>query len=183
LSNTFTARTVRKTFRRLVPGLKLALALFGVGILVGLLVPSAFSSALQRILALGHTLDGFSYFRTVSFIWFRNVLTTFVQALLGTFFGLLPGIASFYNGGIVGSAFRSAGSESAPALILALAPHGLFELPAAFLAWALGFWCASALSHSRRSRILPRRLSRSVTMLLVFVVPLLLVAALLEARS
>lgn len=103
--------------------------------------------------------------------------------------GLLGGIPTLYlllfNGFVVGSVAIDAAGTLGPLAVLALfAPHGVFELPAVWLAaavparWLHVVW-AVASGRDRRTPV-PRVLLRTVVAL-VAVVVLLAVAAVVEA--
>ena len=121
----------------------------------------------------------------------QNILATLYDLFLGVFFGIVPVISISVNffalgflAGPVASTDPAYAHLTLPIFALAIAPHGIFEIPAILLAAAFGFrlgwawllpealgkrWMAFKNSFFDVLRILP----------LVFV--LLVIAAVVEA--
>jgi uncharacterized membrane protein SpoIIM required for sporulation len=124
-------------------------------------------------------LAGFS-----SFLFMHNVSVTLVAFALGMTVGIGTAWLMFYNGimlGALGAVFLEAGQLTAYAT--GVLPHGVLEIPAALLGGAAGFVLASGML---RARPWPRleemgRSGKQALLLVSGCVPLLAVAALLEA--
>lgn len=148
------AGTLRDAWWDHWPYLKLAVALFAVGVLVG------------GALALGDIdlfeLLGFEEFLdealpeelTTAAILINNTIV-FVLALIGVLtFGLLTGIILVFNGVVVGYVATLAAQEVSVGYVLtAIVPHGILELPAFFVAAAV----ALRLIHRFIQRVRDRR--------------------------
>lgn len=114
-----------------------------------------FFDSFLRELAL--RIEGLSTGGLIFFILQNNALAAFMGILAGIFFGILPGLGAAMNGIIVGYVVRRSmdiGSTFADVL-LRLLPHGIFELPAAFMALGLGMWLgfgfvSTFLAHAQK---------------------------------
>lgn len=73
------------------------------------------------------------------FIFLKNITALFFAAFLGILGGVIPVLSIFSNGFLVGLVgFYAIEKISWTVFILALAPHGIFELPAFFLGASIG---------------------------------------------
>jgi stage II sporulation protein M len=108
-------------------------------------------------------------------IFVNNATVAFLAILLGLFFGLLPVFAAIVNGIGVGAVLAMS-----PVNFFKILPHAIFELPAIFIAWGLGLWCAGWLVHAPRWETVKVRLKRSLNIYVSLILPMLVVAAVLE---
>lgn len=138
----------------------IATALFGVGILLGVLMPVTSAefladdlTALQELAAM---LGPFQ-FSTAVFIFFKNVLALAVSFIFSPIFILVPVLALTMNGWILSFVSTLVIQEESWGFLLAgLLPHGVFELPAIIIgeAAALSFGAMTILllvQHERRA--------------------------------
>jgi uncharacterized membrane protein SpoIIM required for sporulation len=182
-------------FRRCLPHFLLATALFVVGAVFGFAASWWDSAAARSFLlpadmpmiqpgqeqgaASAGALAGFS-----GFLFRHNVSVTLVAFALGITFGLGSAWLMFENGvliGVLAAVFVEAGEWLA--FCTGILPHGVLEIPAALLGGAGGFVLAEALLKARpwpRFQELGRR-GREALALVAGAVPLLAVAAFLEA--
>ena len=112
--------------------------------------------------------------------------------LLGAAFGFIPFIffpvfAIFINGAIMGVSLGTYAviDKANPLLILAagVLPHGIFELTAIFLCWAMGIGICLVLTKKiigAGKESLSFYLKRCLGVYLFFAIPLLLIAAIIE---
>ncbi|WP_305042290.1 stage II sporulation protein M [Geoalkalibacter sp.] len=108
-------------------------------------------------------------------IFLRNATAVGITLLLGALLGIFPLVAAYVNGMLVGYVvFLSPGD------IWKLVPHGIFELPAVFIGWGLGLWCGLWIFHAPRWQTLKDRFRRAGLIYLLFLLPLLVVAAIIE---
>lgn len=111
-------------------------------------------------------------------ILLRNALAVGVALLLGAVLGLAPLFAALTNGLLVGYLL-----SQDPSGWWRLIPHGVFELPAVFIGWGAGLWLGMWPFRPPRLQTLKRRFGRAVRIYAVIVLPLLIVAAVIEALS
>ena len=108
-------------------------------------------------------------------IFLRNAIAAGTALVLGVFFGIVPMAAISFNGILFGAVLRLMPSES-----WRLLPHGVFELPAMFITWGLGLWIGLWILKAPRWRRLKERLAASLRIYLTLVLPLLIMAAVIE---
>jgi stage II sporulation protein M len=106
------------------------------------------------------------------FIFLKNASSAFFAIVFGFLFGLVPAFGAAFNGIAVGAVLNLN-----PLNFFKLLPHGIFELSAIFIAWGLGIWCAGGLFHSPPISF---RIKRSLNIYLSIIVPLLIIAAIVE---
>jgi stage II sporulation protein M len=164
-----------------------ATLLFVVGILVGVsvfaLAPWYAAPALSDAQQFIDTFAGLSPVALLFLILINNLLKIFLFMLAGLAFGIAPAFFLFMNGfviGVVGSA--GAAEHGAPALLAALIPHGVFEIPAALLGAAAGIHLGKLALRRLAGHGAPLRegIGRSLALFGRVVAPLLILAALVE---
>ena len=82
--------------------------------------------------------EGLNTFQLILFILQNNATTAFLMIMLGIFFGIVPFINSLANGIILGYVLKNVWNLSGISEFWRILPHGVFELPAIFLAMGLG---------------------------------------------
>jgi stage II sporulation protein M len=118
-------------------------------------------------------------------IFLNNALKTLVVIVGGTLFGLVPVIFLFVNGAALGFVlYLSIGQRGFYQSLLAILPHGVLELPAVLLGTSIGLmlggYVVKKLSGAAETKI-GRELVRAMKFFLTAIVPLLAIAALVEA--
>ena len=126
---------------------------------------------------------GISFFALL----FNNIRASALMAILGIIpFLFLPAIILGYNAVIIGiaCAFSMAMGTGVSFLVLALLPHGIFEIPALILSAALGIYLCKELVKKLVGRSRLASFSGVFLSMLRFylcvILPLLVVAALVE---
>ena len=95
--------------------------------------------------------------------------------ILGVIF--LPFFSPFINGGLLGWFAQ----EEGLIVFLAIAPHGMFEIPAFLLSVAIGLKLGREVLKRKGERHLKKELRNGLSFFLAVVLPLLLIAALIES--
>jgi uncharacterized membrane protein SpoIIM required for sporulation len=187
-------------FRRHLPHFLLATVLFVVGAIFGYLA-STYDKEVARVYLLPadmptiqpggegeddaapmYTTDQLTEFS--AFLFTHNVSVSLAAFALGITLGLGTAWLMFYNGvllGALGAVFVEAGQLTAYAT--GVLPHGVLEIPACLIGGAAGFVLAQGFL---RARPWPRReelarMGKQAVLMLFGCVPLLAVAACLEA--
>ncbi|MDP1696156.1 MAG: stage II sporulation protein M [archaeon] len=80
----------------------------------------------------------FSMGGTILFIFQNNLSSAFFAMLLGIFLGIIPLLNAGFNGVIVGYVFAKASALNGWTVLFKILPHGIFELPAIFIALGMG---------------------------------------------
>lgn len=157
-----------------------SVGLFTAGVISGLAMPEIYSPILE---AFNETLvvefGEKDLLGRIVFLFVHNVTATFTLTLLGVVVCIAPAVMAFFNGAIIGavsSAIIGAGKAS---LLVYLLPHGVFELPAFFIATGLGIWYGTWFFRKDLSETFLLRTKR-VMLGYLFTVPLLFIAAIIE---
>ncbi len=184
-------------FRRYLPQFALASLLLAAGGVFGYLVSWYDKDAARAYLLPPHTIrpttdgadaavaydtDRLTEFS--SFLFTHNVSVSLVAFALGITFGLGTAWMMFYNGvlmGVIAAVFVEA--HQFTAFATGILPHGVLEIPACLIGGAAGFVLAQGFLRARpwpRREELARQ-GKQAVLLLFGCVPLLAVAACLEA--
>jgi uncharacterized membrane protein SpoIIM required for sporulation len=113
----------------------------------------------------------------------HNLVATYTIMCLLTLWGLLPMVTAIANGLILGWIVVTAGSPSPVDAAVMLVPHGLFEWPAMMIAWGVGLWRGAGYRFSADPGTYVQRWKRSNQLFFLIVLPLLLLAAIVEGRG
>jgi stage II sporulation protein M len=118
-------------------------------------------------------------------IFLNNAIKTLVVILGGALFGVVPVFFLLVNGAALGFVlFLSIAERGLFESLLAIVPHGVLELPAVLLGTSIGLmlggYTVKRLSGTAETKI-GRELARAMKFFLSAIVPLLAVAALVEA--
>lgn len=123
---------------------------------------------------------GFSVGRLMVFIFANNVQSTLYGIVLGIAFGVFPVCIALANGIVLGYVLAQSWIVSGAHDFWRLFPHGIFELPAVFIAIGLGMRLGMFVFARRRWEELVRRTRYSLLIFLYVIVPLLAIAAVIE---
>ncbi|HDN68774.1 MAG TPA: hypothetical protein ENG23_04265 [Methanomicrobia archaeon] len=162
-------------------------ALFVGSIFVGYagFMSGLFSAPLEWIQNLSQGVEDFTqlypawliFLAVFTLIFLNNAFTCFIDILLGPLLGLFPLFSAFLNGGLIGWFAQEEGLF----VLLAIVPHGIFEIPALLLSAAIGLRLGREVLRRRAERRLKRELQTGLRVFLRLVLPLLFVAALIES--
>jgi len=75
---------------------------------------------------------------TILFIFKNNLSSALFAMLLGIFLGVMPLFNAIFNGVVVGYVLARASALDGWGVLFKLLPHGIFELPAIFIALGMG---------------------------------------------
>jgi len=118
----------------------------------------------------------------IFFILQNNLQSSLFSILFGIIFGIFPIFSSVSNGLVLGYVLGLSYEVSGLASWWRLLPHGIFELPAIFISFGLGLKLGLVPFSKKRNKIkeLKRRLYNSINALLTIIIPLLIIAAIIE---
>lgn len=178
----------RAYLRRLRPYIVSSVVLFTLGLAAGLIAVHslpALADHFQNTLAdFVKLFAGMSPFQLVGAIFLNNALKTFSAIVFGIFLGIIPMIFLLANGVALGVALSlSAQARGLGPSLLAIAPHGIIELPAVFLGTSIGLMIGhhSMLRLSGRSATpFGTEVLNGIRYFFTVLAPLLLLAALVE---
>jgi stage II sporulation protein M len=162
----------------------LASGAFFIGIPLGLIAYPLMSDKMPLLLneAFKGVLEG-TTLQIILKVFLRNTTASLIILLLGSM--ILPSLAVLLiNGVLVGLVFRFANEKglNTAHMVLGILPHGVFELPALFIAAALGMRIGLELLTKKGQRIAAARgaFTEASAAYLAVVTPLLVAAAIIE---
>jgi stage II sporulation protein M len=175
-------------FRELKPFLITALLLFALGIIAGSLLAGHSTFAGLKI---NESLGGFAQMfinlprpLLALMIFANNAVKTLLVIVLGIAFAIVPFVFIVVNGVAIGVVLHLATESKGLAYsMLAIVPHGLFELPGVLSGAAIGVMLGSKAIKRlfRKSEFkVGFELSRAVKIFVSIIVPLLLIGAITE---
>lgn len=181
--------TRQEYIRELWPYIRAASLLLALAVVAGALVAN--HSAFARV-QIGASLGGFAeLFLGVPkpllalLIFVNNAVKTFLVVVLGFAFAIMPLVFITVNGAAIGVVLHlSTQARGIGISLLAIVPHGVFELPAILLGAGIGLMLG-AKATKRLFRGVPFQpryeLGRAVKFYVTTILPLLLLAAVIEA--
>ena len=116
-------------------------------------------------------------------IWFillNNIQSSFFGMIYGILFGIFPIFASLANGYLLGFVASEAVKSNGISVLWRLFPHGILELPALFISLGLGIKLGSFVFGKNKLKTLKIYFIKSIKTFLLVVVPLLILAAIIE---
>ncbi|MFH1425245.1 MAG: stage II sporulation protein M [archaeon] len=118
----------------------------------------------------------------IFFILQNNLLSSFISIVTGIFIGAFPVASTIINGTVLGYVLGLTLDTSSIASWWRLLPHGIFELPAIFISFGIGIKLGFSLFLNKKIRVreFKRRFYNSFNVLLIVVIPLLIIAAIIE---
>jgi stage II sporulation protein M len=175
--------------RELKPYLVASVILLAAGALYGVATsaaaPAAADASMEALREFGGLFLGLSKIHLALAIFLNNAIKSLLVIVLGVFGGLLPLIFLLINGYVIGLVLHfTAGSEGGWTTVLAIVPHGIFELPAILLGTSIGLMLGvQAVKRllGRKDIAVTAELARGIRFFLVVIVPLLLLSAFIEA--
>lgn len=176
-------------FRELRPFLITTLLLFALGIVAGNLLAGHSTFAGLKV---NESLGGFAQMFLnlpkpilALMIFANNAVKTLLVIVLGIAFAIVPLVFVLVNGLAIGVVLHLATQSMGLAYsILAIVPHGVFELPGVLSGAAIGVMLGSKAIKRlfRKSELkVGSELSRALKIFATIIVPLLLIGAITEA--
>lgn len=123
----------------------------------------------------------YNAWQMMSFIFFNNLKASFLGMILGVFIGIFPLINLFGNGFVLGFAAKLSVAQEGFGSLWRILPHGIFELPAIFIALGVGMKLGSFISEKKNKwKNLKEYFIGSLRVFVLVVLPLLIIAAIIE---
>ncbi len=173
---------MRELYRRVIddlahisPQIGVGFVTFVIAAIVGALNPQIGGAALQSFGEFVKDLLDLGTAELIVQIFLRNASTAAASIVGGVLFGILPLLSILFNGILMGAVLRLM-----PWDFWRLIPHGIFELPAMFIAWGLGLWVGAWILEPPRWENLKTRMTKGLVIYLLVILPLLAIAAVIE---
>jgi len=131
---------------------------------------------------------GKDFFEMFIFIFTNNLNSSLLSFIVGAFFGIFPLISVSLNGYLLGFVMERSIGLAGIGVVWKLFPHGIFELPAFFLAGALGLRLGATviskikmlISNKNKKGYLLGNFQKSAKVFIFIIIPLLLIAGIIE---
>jgi len=157
-----------------------AILLFILTILIGFFFAPNFvylDKSIEQLIKKTLNYEGFDL---VAFIFQNNLLVAFISLFTGIIF-TLPTLAFLIsNGVLIGYVINKVSAVAGFLVIWRLIPHGIFELPAILISFGLGIKLGLFIFSKKPFSTLRDRLYSSIKVFIFIVIPLLVLAALIE---
>lgn len=124
--------------------------------------------------------EGMSQPELVSFIFFNNLQSSFMGMLFGIILGIFPVLTTLSNGYLLGFVAEKTVEEEGILTLWRIFPHGIFELPALFISLGLGLKLGTFIFKKNKLKTLNTYLLKSIKVFFFIVIPLLIIAAVIE---
>ena len=116
-------------------------------------------------------------------LFLHNLVATYITMCLITWWGLVPMVTAIANGLILGWIAVTVTGPSLNDVAAMVVPHGIFEWPAMMIAWGVGLWRGAGYRFNSDPGTYFQRWKRSNHLFFLIVLPLLLLAAIVEGRG
>lgn len=154
--------------------------IFISGIFLGFAFYSQFSFLDELLREMVGKIEGLSASGIILFILQNNLRGAFYGLVFGVLLGIVPIVNSIFNGVILGYVLRGVWIDSGAREFWRILPHGIFELPAIFISLALGLKLGMFVFSKNRGREFMERARNSMIIFVCIVIPLLIIAAIIE---
>jgi len=178
--------TVKKVDNYIAIVSGLFIFLFAVGFVFPYVVPAEvlepvleqIREYIEEILA---ETEGFGFVDMWWFIFSNNVGVGFSAILFGFILGIVPLFLLLINGLSIGLISSLVAREAGLISLWRLLPHGVFEIPAIIISLAIGIRFGSFIFYRNRWSKFLEMFKESMNVFFFIIVPLLILAALIEA--
>lgn len=154
--------------------------LFLVFILIGFSYPVITEEILNIMKDMQKMFEGLNVWQTIGLIFFNNARTCLIAIISGVTIGVVPIMIALSNGYLIGVVSHIVTKETSILELWRLLPHGIFEIPAVLISLALGMKLGFDLIKVQTKKSFLGNLDKSLKVFILIVIPLLIVAALIE---
>lgn len=154
--------------------------IFVVSAIIGFYFSNYFTFIDEILKELVNKTEGLESFELVSFIFWNNLQSAFIGMIFGIVFGIMPVINAITNGVVLGYVFDKVYKVSGFADFWRILPHGIFELPAVFIALGMGIKLGSLVFSGNYKDGFLTHLKKAFYAFVFVVIPLLVIAAIIE---
>lgn len=161
----------------------LSVGIFFLFVFIGFFVPVPEllkEKMIELIKEITEQTKGLSHLDLIGFIIVNNIKSTFFWVLLGTLFGIFPILGAVVNGYFLGFVSLLSVNNGGILTLWKILPHGIFELPAIFISLGIGLKLGTVAFQKKRLNSFKYYLTNSLKIFLLIIVPLLVVAGIIE---
>jgi len=155
----------------------------GSGYIFAKSYPTEVQKVLQNLQKVLEPIKEMTETQQAFFIFLNNSITGFLAIFLGVVLGIFPFTMLLSNGGMLGIMFfLSEENEALSTFFTGIFPHGIIEIPVLIFCGAIGIKIAVALFKKilKKPSDIKRELSQGLKFFFTILIPLLLLAALIE---
>ena len=159
------------------------IGVFFIFSLIGFFIPAPdilSEQILKFIQELLEKTENMSQGELISFIFLNNLQSSFFGMIFGIFLGIFSIIAGIANGYLLGFVASMSVKNEGSLILLKLLPHGIFELPAVFISLGMGLKLGMFVFQKEKFESLKRDFWNSLRVFLFIVIPLLIIAGIIE---
>lgn len=156
------------------------IGLFLFSAIIGFMFPENFAFFDELLKELAEKTAGLGPGELTWFIFQNNVMSSLLGLIFGIVFGIFPVIEIVINGLLLGYVYFIASSAEGLGVIWMLVPHGIFELPAVFISLGMGLKLGMFVFSKGKKKEFIMRFKKSLKVFLLIVLPLLIIAAVIE---
>jgi stage II sporulation protein M len=157
-----------------------AAVLFFVSSLIGYVFWQDFVFIDKLLENLVSQIEGLNARGLILFIFQNNLQSAFLAFIFGLALGIFPIFNAITNGVVLGYVVSRVSETAGFNILLNLLPHGIFELPAIFIALGLGMKWGMFVLSKEKLREFKRRFLKGAIVFLTIVIPLLMIGAVIE---
>lgn len=160
-----------------------SIIIFAVFTLIGYFtpIPQNIESLLQQFIEeLILKTQGMNFSEISLFIFWNNIQSSFMGLVYGIVLGIFPVIAAIANGYLLGYVASESVSIGGIFILWRILPHGIFELPALFISLGLGIKFGTFIFNKEKIETLRDYFWNSIRVFVLIIIPLLVVAAIIE---
>ncbi len=151
-------------------------------VLIGFYKPDYFATEqMQFVSNLKELIKDKSFAELALLIILNNIRAAFIGIILGIFFGILPVLAAAVNGYLLGAIMKGTWQTAGSQTLLMVIPHGAFEIPSLCIAFGLGIKFGQWYSAEHTWEYIKKTFNDSMLVFFYIIVPMLVVAGLIEA--
>ncbi len=152
-------------------------------VLIGLFIPAPeiiYDKILDFIKDLLKQTQDMSLSQLIGFIISNNIKSTFFAIVFGIFLGIYPISTAVINGYVLGFVSLISIENGGLISLWRLFPHGIFELPAVFISMGVGLKFGTFILQKNKIKAFKEYLINSLRIFLLIVIPLLIIAGIIE---
>lgn len=137
-------------------------------LVLGLIYPHFFEEEIKRVIEnIIKQTENLTFPQMIVFIIQNNLTTAFIGLVVGLGFGIIPLALTLVNGYIIGFVLSKVIAIEGIISIWKIFPHGIFEIPAVIISFALGLKLGATILESKKKSILAYFLSLTTFILLI----------------
>ena len=118
--------------------------------------------------------------RLIVYIFLNNSQSALMSLVLGIGLGIVPVMNAVFNGLVIGYVLSKVFVIGGFSEVWKILPHGIFELPAIFIALGVGMRLGTMFFDKTWRKKVGERIYRAALIFVFVILPLLLIAAIIE---